>query len=57
MHCFMNSHVGDLTWIGHGVSKDVRQLLELFPGRHIGEARHLLGLVIRRDQERSTISL
>jgi hypothetical protein len=57
MHRFLHSHVDDLIWIGHGVSKDARRLLTVFPGRYIGEACHLLGLVIGRDQERSIISL
>jgi transposase InsO family protein len=57
MRRFLHSHVDDLTWIGHGVSNDAKRLLKVFPGRYIGEARHLLGLVIARDQERSIISL
>jgi hypothetical protein len=57
MRGFLHSHVDDLTWVGHGVSNDAKRLLKVFPGRYIGEARHLLGLVIARDQERSIISL
>jgi hypothetical protein len=36
---FKHSHVAtsmdDVTWIGHGVSKDARRLLKVFPGRYI----------------------
>jgi hypothetical protein len=47
---FVHSHVDDLTWIGHLVREDAKQLLQRFPGRYIGEAQHLLGLVIVRDK-------
>jgi hypothetical protein len=39
------------------VREDAKQLLQCFPGRYIGEAQHLLGLVIVRDRQRSSISL